>query len=609
MKRLFSLILALVFILGCALALPSCKQEDTVDDPPVNIIENGVAKYAVAYSSSCSEAVFTAVNDMLTGISQATGVTLELVRDTAAAEKGGRYILIGDTAFPESAAVKKTLANTADSFAVELADTGNVVVVSNYDDYIIDAVAYYIDELLPQGYSNDTRTLSFKGVFYDGTDHLPDGFDLANIGECRIIYTTKLAGFEDVALELQAAIKSAYGEELPVYSDRTTSAAREILVGNTNRSLSESCYEDTAYIMEYEVVAHRGSLQIACGGMFSAEKVMDELKETLFSENAEDTFLDAGRYVYADLAGEEVPITDVANVRIMTLNIMPYVLGEKVYPNIRPVIERVEIFAGMLIKHTPDVVGLQEADSKWQSQIPVYIDLLNEYYDLGYKYVLGSYKSKDNYCSMIYRADKYDALVCKYEPYEYDIEAAERRGSYIRGASQLVLQNKKHEDELFIVVNSHWDHGGPIATANPELMNNCARAEEAIVKAYKNEYPEARIFCVGDYNSHRFSGKFLEQFCGAIDGSIASEVARDRKTLIATGGYHANDATKILEDKNREYSSTHKNDFIDHIVFTGGSKAGDTDVVRHDTLYRQENYGHILSDHCAVYADFSFISK
>lgn len=611
MKKTVALLLSVVLAMGCIVIMPSCKSDLTEEPqtPPVTLIEGGVAQYKIVYSATCPDSVFNAVNRMVTGIAAATGVTLATVRDRDVIGMDGRYIIIGECAFEESARIKSTLSNAADSFTFERASSGNLVISASYDDQLVSAVEYYLENLVAKNYNAEAATLVFEGFYYNGSDMLPEGFELDDLEDCRIIYASTPEGYLEMAEKLQGAIRELTGEEIPILKDTERgSRAREILIGRTNRELSDICYEDDAYVMKYDIYAYRGSLQIACGGAFSARKAFERIEKTLLCED-EGFSAPKGSYAAEDLGGEEVPIPQSASVRIMTLNIMPYILGEKIYENVLPVRERAEIFAGVLIKHTPDVVGLQEADSKWEAYIPIYIDVLNEHYDLGYEFVLSSYNGKNNYCSMLYRADKYDALVCKYEPYAYDIAAAEKRGSYIRGASQLVLQNKRHADELFVVVNSHWDHGGDLATADPSRMNNCATAEAEIVNAYKEQYPDARIFCTGDFNNHRFGGVYLSQFCRNIDGTIASEAARDQKTLVATGGYHANDATKMLEDKDRTHSSSNVNFFIDHIVFTSSRASLQTRVVRHDTLYRTENYCHILSDHCPVYADLAFVGK
>ena len=109
------------------------------------------------------------------------------------------------------------------------------------------------------------------------------------------------------------------------------------------------------------------------------------------------------------------------------------------------------------------------------------------------------------------------------------------------------------------------------------------------------------IFATGDFNSHRpHIATIFKAFLQNVNGSVASELAKQNGTLIATGGYHCNDNTKISEDVPREDISTHANDFIDHIVGINGS----FNVLRHDTIL--VNYCHVMTDHMPVYTDVSF---
>ena len=336
---------------------------------------------------------------------------------------------------------------------------------------------------------------------------------------------------------------------------------------------------------------------------FCARKAVEYMNSNLLTSSNKNKTLSKGSYTGKNLGGASVSAERGTDVCIMTLNIMPYVLGEAEYANALPVRERAEIFAGMLISYAPDVIGLQEADFKWQEQIPYYIDVLNDKYGMGYDFVLSTYNGKNSYTPMIYRADKYDALVCKHQHYDYHTSSANKNGVYLRGAAQLVLQNKTKADERFVVINAHWDHGGQTTTANPQYMNENATSEAAIVNEYKLLYPNTRIFCIGDFNSHRYNGVFFRQFCSDISGTVSSDAARTSGTLKVAGGYHG---SVPPENGTRADGNPTTGSFIDHIVFTSSSTSVKTSVLRHDTLYGTSGYYHIISDHCPVYADFDF---
>lgn len=572
----------------------------------INIIENGATQYYVVYAETASQEVITAANNIINEVTKLTGVTLNSATDTDL-PPDNKYIIVGDTTLDDSIKVKATINNAADSFVITATENGNIVILSNYEDKLEKATGLFTGTIIKNNYNPDTKTLAYEGYYEQGKDNLPDGYKLAELKKSKIVYATNLDGYRAVAETLRHHIKTTYNVDVPVYPDEgSVPSAREILIGETNRDVSQTYYETKAYIMEYDVMVENGSIQILSGGSFSARKAVEELCEKLLNEDNAKKTLEKGSYTNNKMLANALPKNSSTDARLMTLNIMPYVLGEAAYANILPIRERVEIFAGILISYQPDVIGLQEADFKWQEQIPYYIDVLNEYYDLGYEFVLHTYNGKNVYCPMIYRADKYDALVCKYNHYDYHTSSANANDRYIRGASQLVLQNKNDAGEKFVAINAHWDHGGQTTTANPQYMNECAQHEAAIVKNCKLEYPGTRIFCLGDFNSHRYNGVFFDQFCADIDGKIASEVARESGTLKASGGYHAGSAANILEDGTRSDCKPTMNKFIDHIIFTSSDESTKTSVLRHDTLFATDGYCHILSDHCAVYADFEF---
>ena len=578
------------------------------EDNGLNIIKNANANYSIVYSESASENVINAANKISDEITKTTGVTLETMYDTEAeSNPNGKYIIVGETSLKDSLEAKSSLnSNAADSFVITDMANGNIVVISNYEDQIVKAAEYYVNNLLVKNYNASSSTLKYEGYNNKGTDTLPEGFKFADLSKSKIVYATNLDGYRVVAETLRNQIKSVYKIDLPIYADdEIAPSAREILIGETNRELSKSYYKNNGYIMEYNVVAQNGSLQILSGGSFTARKAVEALATSMLKTADTSKELNKGSYTSKKLLAKKSSTPTGTNARLMTINIMPYVLGEAEYAAVLPIRERAEIFAGILISYAPDAIGLQEACFKWQEQIPHYVEVINDKYNLGYDFVLSTYNGKNNYCPMLYRADKYNALECKYQHYDYHTSSANKNGTYLRGASQLVLQNKNNTAEKFIVINAHWDHGGQTTTANPQYMNECASSEAAIVNEYKLKYPNVRIFCVGDFNSHRYNEVFFKQFCSEIDGSVASEVAKESGTLITAGGYHGS-GEKLIENGTRADCSPTTNDFIDHLVFTSSNSSVKTSVLNHDTLYSTEGYCHILSDHCPVYADFGF---
>lgn len=614
MKKFYCIASVLLMVLLGALLLSSCSspvQESgsaptqetggVILDEKTSIVENGVAKYFIVYPQNASASVRRAALNFQQAVCKLTGVNLPLTDDEALVMGDNQnYILIGDTVLPASEEVKSLLADSADSYAILKA--GNHIVVAAKEDAVLpDAVSHYEDEFMGD-YDPVTNTL-----YFIGTDDVPEpaftGFDLAELARYRIVYSETPAGLRATALLLQKEIKAKTGIKIPVYADtQRIPGAYEILIGQTNRELSRDVYAGCGYVMQYGVTVRGASLQMACGGTFSARKCVEQFVESFLAEGNAQLNEGVHTELSAELASTSVPHTEGTTARIMTLNIMPDILGAQEYPNVLSVNDRVEILAGMLINYTPDVIGLQETCEVWEKQIPYYLDVVRDNYGIDYDIVLNSYDGLNNYTPIIYREDKYTLDFAKYEPYEYDIASAIKRGYYIRGASQIKV-TEKNSGTTFIVVNSHWDHGGGTSSnpTNPQYTQYCADNEAAIIAAYKAEYPDVRIFATGDFNNHRPHIKVIfKEFISEVNGQVASELAKADGTLIVTGGYQCNDNLLIEEDVPREAISSHSKDFIDHVVGMNGKFK----VLRHDTIL--VNYCHVMTDHMPVYADIMF---
>ena len=85
--------------------------------------------------------------------------------------------------------------------------------------------------------------------------------------------------------------------------------------------------------MSYEVIAEKGAIQIAAGGAFSAKKCVEDLRNSVLGDGAYLMSAGAQTTLSKDLAPEVVAISQGADARIMTLNIMPDILGAREYPN------------------------------------------------------------------------------------------------------------------------------------------------------------------------------------------------------------------------------------------------------------------------------------
>lgn len=442
---------------------------------------------------------------------------------------------------------------------------------------------------------------------------LPAEFDVSAIGDYTIVYASEPRGLEALAESLAAEIKTATGKELPVKSDTDAAeSVNEILIGRTNRAFSQECYENSSHIMRYEVLTYRGKLQFVIGGPYSGMKCAEKFKEeVLLSKNK---LTDGVSYFSADLASDSQKLTDGADIRVMSANVLNYHWGEESYPNIYPVATRAEIFAGVLLRFTPDFVGLQEADENWRDILPYYLDSMAEKEKISYTHQQpnAEWKGKTviNYSSLLYRSDLYNVDDEGFKGFE-----ANYQSSYCqRVATYAKYSGKTDPSVQLMIVNTQWAH------ESDERILSCVNEEAKLVNELKAQYPDVPVFCTGDFNSdikkksrdwedakatdpegykdakNRY--EFFLDFVGETDGVILSVAAKEKGVLITAGGCRTS-AKNMSEDKQRALDS----DFIDHIVLCGGY----ADVLRHDTI--RSNGCHVMSDHSPIYADISLKKK
>ena len=117
MKKVLSLVLALIFIMSCMSSLSSCdffeKDDPTQDTPPVidngnndnieeepdqiKIIENGVPQYTIVYPDGCSIDISEKVTYLKNAIKKTTGVEMPVIKASDATDTTAKYMLIGAT--------------------------------------------------------------------------------------------------------------------------------------------------------------------------------------------------------------------------------------------------------------------------------------------------------------------------------------------------------------------------------------------------------------------------------------------------------------------------------------------------------------------------------
>lgn len=581
-KRVVSFIICLTMLLGLVSCdwLGSSQASQSGDGADtgeaverIKLVENGKAVYTVVYPNDADPAVLSAMRAFINKVKEVTGVTLpdksDYVRFGQARDPDAKEILFGKTTYDETQEILSGL--YADEYVMKA--VGNkIVIVSTEDSYLLAAVNYFSKNLIEQNLEGEegNRTLYFEEYHF-----LAEGADkVLNIGgkpiqDYTIVYENEREGYREIAMRLRDAISKFTGYTLPVVADTLRKEGNcEILIGNTNRKLSQKSYKNFVDWMTYKVVVESDKLQLVSGGPFSARVCVDEMSIMLFATSGKQ--INDGTYLEKDLRSAAASLTEGAEVRIMTANVLTSWWGEDTDPAIPPAVQRAEIAATVLLLYQPDVVGLQEAQLPLKEAMEPYMEILSEKYGLEYSILHTSYDGRQNLTSMLYRSDVLTVKDNGFQAYSY------WSGNYhMRNITWAVFQKGS---EQFMVANTHW------AWETEEKMQACADELTEFINAKRAAY-NIPIFTTGDYNAKHGVSQYLDAYLANAEMECLQLQARDAGVLAnECGGCNAVGTPRT------------GGNYIDHIIGSGGYT-----VLRYETV--TGSMVHWLSDHSPHYAD------
>ena len=614
MKKILSLLLALIFIMSCCLTLSSCdifnsgndnennsdindsgnndsgnndsnnntndSNNDTAQTTYAKIISEGVPQYVIVYPDNCATNAYVAVIQLVEEIMAHTGVRFEYITASEAmAQDEDRYILIGATSFQESIAAIEELDKNSDAFSIKRADE-KIVIAAHYGEGIVTAINYFLNNQLEENYDESTKTLWLDEYYSKGKTPLATSFRVPDIAKYTIIYNDTIEGMYEVAAFMRDSIKTATGQTLKIKKDTNTAESEhEILIGKTNRGLSSTCYANGARLMEYEVVVEKGRLQIVCGGPYSANLCITSLIDTYF--NKITSIIPEGKYLTCNLATEKVAHKAGTDVRCHDTNILAQ-SADSLSAGFLTSVVRAEIFAKILVDYTPDFVGVQEADASYATAMSYYFQVIKELYGLEYSSTNTTLNGIPVANYIIYRSDKYKLDDQKAALPSYANPKSSLYHSVLSSAKFTSIEDPTVE---IAILSAHWHWEKEDAVVGTPKQQIDAEQMAAEYKTIQKKYPNAQIFCTGDFNSHRFDNLYLNQLLTDINGEIASNIARKNG---------------VLHDSFKHNISGKPKEFIDHII----GKSGTFDVLIHAGTY---NHSDKLTDHQPVYADIKFI--
>lgn len=586
--RIICAILVVAFCLGC---LAACNKTDEDGDetgtstPPAAAsgwdIEGGKATFKVIQPNNPPEAVETATDTLLDAIESKTGVRPEKGNDYK--KKGQEYsdstyeIFVGRTKHEQTQSILSELEDG--QFAIRVVGK-KIVITAPKDADLIAAVDHFVETFV-ETMTEANGVYSLSVTDYTSTAVVNDKKITINgndISEYTIVYETAREGYMDVATELKDKMETLGYKVSAVRDDAVaeTSGAKEILVGKTNRQISETVYaKEEPKLMTYKLVVDNTYLQIVCGGPFSASECVDTMMFRFF--DADNTAYVDGEYLATDVNLDEVAFASGTDVRVMTANILAERWASQTTGVVPPIVQRAEIFAATLISSKPDVIGVQEADAEWIRVLPAYLEYIKEASGIEYTWIFNDYQDKQTLTSIIYRSDKYEVLASDIENVNYWSSAEYN----MRLFEWVYLRERSNKDNKFIMSNTHW------GWEDEDKIAACVELSVNKVKALKTTYPGVPIFHTGDFNSKSVEGeKYMDEYLFKTSFSDAMLVAKEngvRKNSLGGCG-----AVSSLRTEGA---------YIDHISYYGAN----TDVLYYETLAAKNIF---LTDHLPHIADF-----
>ena len=388
-----------------------------------------------------------------------------------------------------------------------------------------------------------------------------------------IVYSDENPDYFDLAYRLNEQIYTKYGKILNVIrSSNATPSQYEILLGDTGR------------VMEYSVTVQDGKFRIHVGGSFSAEKAIDFLCQQVF--NGQEFVLDSGEYYQTSFLTASQEMTEDATARIMSANILADAFADSSYKEAH---YRAEIFAGMLVSYTPDVLGIQEADENWNNVLDMYLKKIQKSHGITYERLLASYENKVNYSSLLYRSDKFKAETSDLSVFSWWTNKAFNHNYHMRNVSWARFSALDAPEKTFLVANTHWSYrtehangqtylfGSNTPIAVNELRTQCKDETNRILSTLRQENPGVPIFLTGDFNTS------LPFF---TDSGWTPAAFR----LISEEALNSGTSISLVP------SSGH----FDHLFGTGNY------AIKHFAFFNNTNQHSLLTDHPFVYADLAF---
>ncbi len=578
-KQIIAMLLALLCILplmaGCVTDGPGgedsgTEEEETSGEETVGTVTHEMMltkDYAIVRPDSTDVETRELASGLLSSIQTSTGLNLgwetDYRVDQSVPREDAKEIVIGMCDYAETEEIRKTI---------------------KYNDYVITKIGSRIFIVAPQAKSLKSALNRFLNFIVNKGEKTDEGVKLTfedytynarysmesikigdrDISEYRIVHDRQNK-YKAAAEYLCDTIANACGTMLPIARDTTKETECEIFVGPNSRCDSK------LGPLYYNIKVEGSKVYIEGGGTYSTMQAAKKFYANYVSIGGKNPVVKADLKVESSLYEQNYPLTEGADIRIISANILAdsYDIWDTTFN------DRVEPFLAMLEAYQPDIVGTQEVDASWHSALKPYY---GKYKMLGEKLSDGTV----NYSTILYNSEKYDVVKQGIKPYDVS------DNKHCRNITWAIFKDKTTGQE-FGFISTHWNIKGVNGESSPADVINAARTLQAKelaafvlkLRADNNNIP---VFTTGDYNNTEMSTSVLT-YQREADLYSSKEVAAHRYNVL--GSCHDYGTTSFSQGT------------IDYVFGTKNTAVmGYMTIVNNASIY--------ISDHLPVMADIKF---
>lgn len=512
-NRLIVLLLAIVLLLcACDTTIPSdtettntaAESETSVPTEARDIIlaSGGKASFKIIVPEDADDKIYSAANSLKDKLKKLAGCVFTIgddyTRDGEIVDST-EEIILGNCKRTDTQKALEGL--KYEDYAVVATDA-NIVVASYDSSAVKKAVKALVDALNDAVVekSGDRVILKWTVSIYGEGSYANNMPTLGGIPLSSYTIVYPKDSINSAAYTLQAQFAQRYGDILPVVSDGAAETQYEILMGKTNRALSQSVYSGSSApkSMQYYYTAADGKILLASGGLFSLAQAVEGMCSSFFR----------GADTRIELLVEKAPIdlmtgeikACTADYRFMSYNILVEYEGWGSGGIIPPEVEiRKEITSELILRYKPDVAALEEVFETWHTQLPELID--DEYGFVGVTRKDGS----TNRTVLIYNKSRVKVVDAGY----VDIEAKATTNK--RVVVWAVFEDLKTA-ERFSVFGTHLS-----VTSETDRVKEAELIADT-VKTVTQKYPVPTVV-MGDMNSTADAVNKLLSLCGLTKGA------------------------------------------------------------------------------------------